>query len=85
MGPDGVTSVEWVDGKARHLGYGVYAAPSPNEPNTIILRTDRGNDIAKPAVPHVIALEKDELAELAKYLRVCFPDLRIKGFAYDNE
>lgn len=79
MTPDGISGVEWTDQNARYIGDGVYAAPSPVLPNTLILRTDRG------FTPHVIALEPEVLRDMARALRAFYPDLRIEGFAYPED
>ena len=77
MEPGGVTDVEWVEGKARYIGDGVYAAPHPALPATLVLRTDR-------EIPHVIALVPQVLRDLARAMRHFFPDMRIEGFTYDD-
>ena len=78
MESDGVTEAEWVEGKARYIGDGVYvAALHLREPGTLVLRTDR-------ETPHVIVLEPQVLEGLARALRHFFTDVRIEGFAYED-
>ena len=77
MEPDGVSGVEWVEGKARYIGDGVYAAPHPESAGTLVLRTDR-------EIPHVIVLEPQLLRDMARAMRHFFPDMRIEGFAYED-